>query len=45
MPMFYSNIRSGDDYAADLEGEDFANLEAAKIDAEERLLVQAAEDN
>jgi hypothetical protein len=44
MPIFYSNIRTRDDYAEDMEGEEFAHLEAAKLNAEESLLIMAGEE-
>jgi hypothetical protein len=43
MPLFYSNIRRDGDYVEDLEGEEFADIEVAKANAEESILILMAE--
>jgi hypothetical protein len=43
MPQDYFNIRKSDAYIEDVEGEELPDLDAAKVNAEERILALVGE--
>jgi CBS-domain-containing membrane protein len=43
MPQFYFNIRKSDVQVEDIEGEELPDLAAAKVNAEESLLILVAD--
>jgi hypothetical protein len=43
MPKYYFNIRKSDAHVEDIEGEEFSDLAAAKVNAEESILILFAE--